>query len=66
MCFFKPRSAGGIPIASPMSCGRCRIGRSMFRLKSWPQKFYPSLAHTEEDIDRTIEAFKKVAPTLRG
>ena len=34
-------------------------------LKSWPQKFYPSLAHTEEDIARTIEAFQKVVPTLR-
>lgn len=35
-------------------------------LKSWPQKFYPSLVHTEEDIDRTIEVFKKVVPTLRS
>ena len=34
-------------------------------LKSWPQKFYPSLVHTEEDIDRTIEVFQKVVPTLR-
>jgi len=34
-------------------------------LKSWPQKFYPSLAHTEEDIARTIEVFQKVVPTLR-
>jgi glutamate-1-semialdehyde 2,1-aminomutase len=35
-------------------------------LKSWPQKFYPSLAHTDEDIDRTIEAFSEVIPRLRG
>jgi glutamate-1-semialdehyde 2,1-aminomutase len=35
-------------------------------LKSWPQKFYPSLAHTEADIERTIEAFQKVVPKLRG
>jgi glutamate-1-semialdehyde 2,1-aminomutase len=35
-------------------------------LKSWPQKFYPSTSHTEEDIERTIEAIKEVAPTLRG
>jgi glutamate-1-semialdehyde 2,1-aminomutase len=34
-------------------------------LKSWPQKFYPSLVHTEEDIARTIEVFQKVVPTLR-
>ena len=35
-------------------------------LKSWPQKFYPSIAHTDADIERTIEAIKQVAPTLRG
>ncbi len=34
-------------------------------LKSWPQKFYPSLAHTEDDIERTLEAFKAVVPTLQ-
>ncbi len=30
------------------------------------QKFYPSMVHTEEDVERTIEAFEEVAPTLRG
>ena len=35
-------------------------------LKASPMKFYPSLAHTDEDIEQTIEAFKKVVPTLRG
>lgn len=35
-------------------------------LKSWPQKFYPSLAHTEEDVQRTIEVFNIVVPTLRN
>jgi glutamate-1-semialdehyde 2,1-aminomutase len=34
-------------------------------LKSWPQKFYPSLAHTDADIERTIEVFQKVVPKLR-
>jgi len=34
-------------------------------LKSWPQKFYPSLAHTDADIEQTIAAFKKVVPKLR-
>jgi glutamate-1-semialdehyde 2,1-aminomutase len=34
-------------------------------LKSWPQKFYPSLAHTDADIELTIEAFRKVVPKLR-
>ena len=35
-------------------------------LKSWPQKFYPSIVHTEEDTARTIEAFSVVVPKLRG
>jgi glutamate-1-semialdehyde 2,1-aminomutase len=34
-------------------------------LKSWPQKFYPSLAHADEDIERTIEAFRHVAKDLK-
>ena len=29
-----------------------------------PQKFYPSLAHTDEDIEQTIAAFETVIPTL--
>jgi glutamate-1-semialdehyde 2,1-aminomutase len=29
------------------------------------QKFYPSMVHTEEDVERTIEAFKEVVPTLK-
>lgn len=33
-------------------------------LKSWPQKFYPSIAHTDEDVDQTIAAIREVAPTL--
>ena len=30
-----------------------------------PIKFYPSIAHTDEDLDRTIEALEEVIPTLR-
>ena len=30
------------------------------------QKYYPSAVHTDEDIDRTIEAFREIVPTLRG
>ena len=30
------------------------------------QKYYPSTVHTEEDIERTIEAYRQVVPTLRG
>ena len=35
-------------------------------LKSWPQKFYPSLVHTDEDVSRTIAAMAQVIPALRG
>jgi glutamate-1-semialdehyde 2,1-aminomutase len=35
-------------------------------LKGWPQKFYPSLVHTDEDVEKTIEAFKDVIPKLKG
>ena len=33
-------------------------------LKGTP-KFYPSVVHTEEDVDRTIQAFTEVVPTLQ-
>ena len=35
-------------------------------LKSWPQKYYPSLAHTDDDISQTIQAFKEIVPSLRS
>ena len=28
------------------------------------QKFYPSVVHTEEDVENTIAAFKEVVPSL--
>lgn len=34
-------------------------------LKSWPDKFYPSLAHTGEDVDRTIEVFSHAIDKLK-
>jgi glutamate-1-semialdehyde 2,1-aminomutase len=34
-------------------------------LKSWPQKFYPSLAHTDEDVERTLVAFRHVVKGLK-
>ena len=30
------------------------------------QKYYPSAVHTEEDVERTIEAYREVVPALRG
>ena len=30
------------------------------------QKFYPSVVHTEADVQKTIDAFKEVVPTLLG
>ena len=35
-------------------------------LKSWPDKFYPSLAHSSEDVDRTIEVFAATLEKLKG
>ena len=35
-------------------------------LKSWPQKFYPSLAHTDHDIEQTLQAFKEIVPSLKS
>ena len=29
------------------------------------QKYYPSMAHTDEDVERTIQAFAEVIPALR-
>jgi glutamate-1-semialdehyde 2,1-aminomutase len=29
------------------------------------QKFYPSMVHTEEDVEKTIQAFEEVIPTLK-
>ncbi len=33
-------------------------------LKGWPQKYYPSLVHTDEDVDRTLDAIREVVPSL--
>ncbi len=30
------------------------------------QKYYPSAVHTDEDVERTIEAYRQVVPTLQG
>jgi len=30
------------------------------------QKYYPSTVHTEEDVERTVQAYREVVPTLRG
>ena len=35
-------------------------------IKSWPQKFYPSIVHTDDDVDETIAAIQAVVPSLRG
>ena len=44
-----------------------RLNRGLLErgiLKGWPQKYYPSLVHTDEDIDRTLDAVREVVPTL--
>ena len=35
-------------------------------LKAWPDKFYPSLAHDTEDVDRTIEVFTSTVEEIKG
>ena len=30
------------------------------------QKYYPSAVHSEEDIERTIQAYREIVPTLQG
>ena len=30
------------------------------------QKYYPSIVHTDEDVEKTVQAFAEVIPTLRG
>ena len=53
--------------ADPVPLGKLNAGlleRGV--IKSWPQKFYPSVAHTDEDVDETIAAIREVAPTLRS
>ena len=35
-------------------------------LKSWPDKFYASLAHSSEDLDRTIDVFASAIDELKG
>ena len=53
-------SADGRPLAR-LNAGLLERGI----LKSWPQKFYPSMVHTDADIEQTVEAIRGVAPTLR-
>ena len=35
-------------------------------LKSWPDKFYPSLVHTSGDLDETIDVFASTIDRLKG
>ena len=35
-------------------------------LKGWPEKFYPSLAHSSEDVDQTIQALTSTIDQLKG
>ncbi len=30
------------------------------------QKYYPSIVHSQEDVERTIDAYREIVPTLRG
>ena len=53
--------------ADAATLGKLNAGLLQQRIiKSWPQKFYPSIVHTDVDVDETIAAIQAVAPTLRG
>ena len=45
--------------------GRFNAGLLERGILKGTQKFYPSMVHTEEDVERTIEAFREVVPGLR-
>ena len=30
------------------------------------QKFYPSAVHTDEDVEKTIQAMREVVPLIQG
>jgi len=34
-------------------------------IKSWPQKFYPSIVHTDADVEETVAAIHATAATLK-
>ena len=53
-------AADGAPLAK-LNAGLLERGV----IKSWPQKFYPSVAHTDADVDETLAAIREVVPTLR-
>ena len=42
----------------------CTAGLLENGILKGPQKFYTSVAHTGEDVERTVQAFQKIAPTL--
>ena len=53
--------------ADAATLGKLNAGLLQQRIiKSWPQKFYPSIVHTDQDVDETIAAIQVVVPTLRG
>ena len=45
---------------------RCNAGLLERGILKGTQKFYPSMVHTEEDVERTIAAFEEVIPELRA
>jgi len=54
----------GLPGDAQMM-GRFNAGLLERGILKGGQKFYPSVVHTEEDVEKTIAAFKEVVPSLR-
>jgi glutamate-1-semialdehyde aminotransferase len=46
--------------------GRLNAGLLEHGVLKGGQKYYPSAVHTDEDIERTIEAYREIVPTLQG
>ena len=53
-------------LADGQMMGRFNAGLLERGVLKGNQKFYPSLVHTEEDVEKTIDAFNEVVPALRG
>ena len=51
--------------ADAQTMGRFNSGLLERGILKGGQKYYPSMAHTDEDVERTIQAVAEVIPALR-
>ena len=61
--FFVPALSRNPDTLIAKGLGRLNAGLLERRIiKSWPQKFYTSIAHTDDDVGETIAAIQAVVP----